>query len=119
VGITTDKVIGGRYSATSLRGANSEIIGTDKFTTVAGAETAIIALNTYGVNYKLHLANLHNQDVRASTRIANLKFTYKNPVWIAAGIRWLNQIRPGWDQPDNPNSLLFQENKKGANHPTH
>ncbi|MBD0284877.1 MAG: RHS repeat-associated core domain-containing protein [Flavisolibacter sp.] len=119
VGITTDKVIGGRYSATSLRVANSEIIGTDKFTTVAGAETAIIALNTYGVNYKLHLANLHNQDVRASTRIANLKFTYKNPVWIAAGIRWLNQIRPGWDQPDNPNSLLFQENKKGANHPTH
>ena len=120
VGITVNPIIGGqsRYLATSLRGLNSEIIGTDKFTTVAGAETAVIALNTYGVNYKSHLGNLVDKDARGGTRIANLRFTYKNTTWIAAGIRWLNQTRPGWDKPGSTNSLLYKENKKGANNPT-
>jgi RHS repeat-associated protein len=113
VGITVDKVIGGRYSLSSLRGFNSEIIGTSEFSTIAGAETAIIALNTYGLGYKGHLSNLIDEDAYNSTRVGNLRFSYKNPIWIANGIIWLNKNRPGWDQPGSPNSLLFKENKKG------
>ena len=115
IGITTDKIIGSRYSSLSIRGANSEILATDKYTTIAGAETAIIALNTYGLNYKKHLTNLVNADARNSTRIANLTFTHKNMIRIRAGINLLNKIKPGWDKENNPNSLLFPENKKGTN----
>lgn len=115
IGITTDKVIGGRYSSLSLRGANAEIIGTGEFSTIAGAESAIIALNTYGVNYKTRLSSLSSADVRNSTRIGNLKFSYTNRQWINRGILWLNKVRPGWDEAGNVNSLLFDENKPGAN----
>ncbi|RYE39519.1 MAG: hypothetical protein EOP48_25690, partial [Sphingobacteriales bacterium] len=115
IGITTDKLIGGRYSSLSLRGANSQIIGTGEFSTIAGAESAIIALNTYGLKYKLKIPTLSSVDVRNSTRVGNLKFSYKNEQWINRGILWLNKIRPGWDKSGDPNSLLFPENKPGAN----
>ncbi len=119
VGITTSKLIGGnsRYSSLSIRGANSEIIATDKLTTIQGAESAIIALNTYGSNYKNHLGNLKNSDVKSNTRVANLAFTHKNRAKILAGITLLNRTRPGWDSATGENSLLFPENKKGVNNP--
>ena len=119
IGITTTKIIGGnsRYSSLSIRGSNSEIIATDKKTTIQGAESAILALNTYGINYKTHLGNLKDADVRAGTRVANLRITYKDRNKILAGIALLNKVRPGWDKSTGGNSLLFSENKKGANNP--
>jgi len=119
IGITTTKIIGGnsRYSSLSIRGVNSEIIATDKLSTVQGAESAIIALNTYGVNYKTHLGNLKDADVRAGTRLANLAITHKQIQKIRAGIKLLDTIRPGWDKATGENSLLFPENQKGVYNP--
>lgn len=119
IGITTSKLIGGnsRYSSLSIRGANSEIIATDKLSTIQGAESAIIALNTYGVNFRSHLGNLKDADVKAGTRIANLVITHKQIQKIRAGIKLLDRVRPGWDKATGTNSLLFSENKKGANNP--
>ncbi|NII28603.1 hypothetical protein HB364_26200 [Pseudoflavitalea sp. X16] len=115
VGITIRSILGGRYSGGGTRSDNVKIIGNSKSNVIKGAESAVIALNTYGVRYKDHLTSLSSKDVRMSTRIANLKFSYKNPVWIQLGINWLNRIRPGWDKPKHKNSLLFPENPRGTN----
>jgi RHS repeat-associated protein len=118
IGITTSKILGGRYAIESLRGSKSKLLATADLHTIQGAETAIIALNTYGLNYKSHLTNLNNQDVRASTRIGNLTFSHKQTSKILLGIKLLNGIMPGWDKATGANSLLFPENKKGTNHPS-
>ncbi|NOT92010.1 hypothetical protein [Ferruginibacter sp.] len=113
-----DIPIGGRYSPYSIQGLNLGVIGKNDLQVVQGAETAVIALNTYGLNYKTHLTNLVDADVAKSTRVANLRFTHKSITKINAGIAWLNAIRPGWDKASNPNTLLFKENKAGANNPS-
>jgi RHS repeat-associated protein len=117
VGITTAAPVGGRYSPVSIQGKFLGIIGIGQLPTIQGAETAVIALNTYGVNYKQHLTSLNNEDVKACTRIANLTFTHKAIDKIRLGIAWLNGVRPGWDKPGHPNSLLFPANKAGVNNP--
>jgi hypothetical protein len=145
-GITNSPVIAGGAAGTPRYGTGHEraeylpafgaILGkTDRFT-AEGVELALIGLNTYGKDFDLKVAagtlRLSSNDVRSSSRIDNLRFSFSDEARLRAGLNWLqNHYGRDWQDiflhPENPgatrngtppavqdNTTLPQINKPGV-----
>jgi hypothetical protein len=86
-GISSDKIVGGRYKISDEQSINVEIIAIGSEYTIKGAETAIILLNSEG-------------NIAKSTRIDNLIISTIDPVRIASGVELLDRQRSGWRKKD-------------------
>lgn len=86
-GITTDKVVGGRYKIDEEQSLNVEIIAIGSNYEIKGAETAIILLNSDG-------------NIAKSTRIDNKTISTSDGARITAGRLLLDRQRNGWRKRD-------------------
>lgn len=125
--IAGGKAIIGRYAANSERAEYlpkfGAILGkTDRFT-AEGVELALIALNTYGKDFDLKVAagtlKLSSNDVRTSTRIDNLRFSFSDGPRLRAGLDWLkkhygNEWQETFLHPENPGAASSNGSPKAA-----